>query len=116
MFAKLVAGISCLIGVHTLVWFSTNLQFVNEKMADKSLEIAIGLGIPISLLAYFGTRYTYQSLENSAWAVRFVAFGTSYLVFPFLTWWMLKETMFTPKTLTCIILSLTIVAIQIFWK
>ena len=116
MFAKLAAGIACLVGVHTLVWFSTNLQFVDSKLAEKSLQISLALGIPISALAYFGSRFTYESLENSAWAVRFVAFGTSYLVFPFLTWWMLKESMFTPKTLICIMLSVLIVAIQIFWK
>jgi len=116
MFAKLAAGIACLLGVHTLVWFSTNLQFVNDRLADKSFQICLALGLPISVLAYYGSRYTYYALSDSAWAVRFVAFGTSYLVFPFLTWWLLKESMFTPKTITCIILSMVIVGIQMFWK
>ena len=91
-------------------------SIIDSKLSEKSLLISLALGVPISGLANFGSRFTYDALENSAWAVRFVAFGTSYLVFPFLTWWMLKESMFTPKTLTCIGLSLIIVAIQVFWK
>jgi hypothetical protein len=37
-------------------------------------------------------------------------------VFPILTWWLLKESMFTPKTMVCIALSFLIVCIQVFWK
>ncbi len=116
MFAKLVAGMACFIVLHTLVWFSTNLQFVNDKLAEKSFQIMLGCSLPISLLAYYGSRFTYDAMENSAWSVRFIAFGTSYLIFPILTWLLLKESMFTPKTITCIGLSALIVAIQIFWK
>ena len=116
MFAKLIAGIGCFVALHTLVWFSTNLQFVDDKLADKSFQIMLGCSIPISLLAYYGSRFTYDAVEQSAWSVRFIAFGTSYLVFPVLTWWMLKESMLTPKTITCIGLSFLILGIQLFWK
>jgi len=116
MFGNLIAGIGCFITMSTLVWFSTNLQFVNDKMSDYSFPIMLGCSVPISLLAYYGSRFTYDAMEQSAWSVRFVAFGCGYLVFPVLTWWILKESMLTPKTLTCIGLSLVIMGIQIFWK
>ncbi|MDB4337453.1 hypothetical protein OAA09_00385 [bacterium] len=116
MFAKLIAGTACFVALHTLVWFSTNLQFVNDKLADKSFQIMLGCSLPISLLAYYGSRFTYEAMEESAWSVRFIAFGTSYLVFPLLTWWMLKESIFMPKTMICIALSFLILGIQLFWK
>jgi hypothetical protein len=42
-----------------------------------------------------------------------VAFGISYLIFPALTWYFLNESMFTWKTMTCILLSFIILYIQV---
>jgi len=33
-----------------------------------------------------------------------------------LTWWFLHESMFTAKTMACVVLSFMIVAIQLFWR
>jgi hypothetical protein len=38
------------------------------------------------------------------------------LTFPFLTWYFLNESMFTTKTMLCVLLSAIIVGIQLFWK
>ena len=100
--------------MHVCVWFSTNLQLVNEAAATKSMLIAVCLAIPTTLLAYFGTKFGYQALGDSAWGVRFFAFAISYLTFPFLTYWLLGESMFTLKTMLCIMLSFMIIAIQIY--
>lgn len=113
---KLILGMFLFFLLHIIVWFSSNLQFMKDSISDKSLYIALCLSIPATLCAYFGTRMTYSALGESVWAVRFIGFGTSYLVFPLLTWWLLKESMFTPKTMICIALSLLIVCIQVFWK
>jgi hypothetical protein len=45
-----------------------------------------------------------------------LGFGVSYFTFPFLTWWLLNESMFTTKTMLCVALSFIIVAIQLFWR
>jgi hypothetical protein len=50
------------------------------------------------------------------WTARLLAFAASYLVFPFLTWWIMHESPFTTKTIVCILLSFVIVAVQLFWK
>ena len=101
--------------LHALVWFSTNLQFVKGVDPSKTIWYAVALAIPTTLVAYFATRFTYSALEDSLWAVRFVGFGTSYLIFPILTWGFLGESMFTLKTLICVFLSLLIVCIQVFY-
>ncbi len=111
---KFFVGICLFIATHILVWFSTNLQLVEKFNSVNTLALTIALAIPTSLCGYYGTRLIYDSLQDSLWAVRFVGFGVSYLVFPILTWTMLGESMFTVKTMTCIFLSLVIVAIQVF--
>jgi hypothetical protein len=100
--------------LHIFVWFSANAQLVSESWREKSLLLALGLSIPISMLAYYGTRIGYEALGESAWGVRFLAFGSSYLVFPILTYLLLGESMFTLKTMLCVMLSCVIIAIQIF--
>ncbi len=111
---KVLAGACFFAILHVLVWFSTNTQFISDYWKDKSLYISLACSIPISLLAYYGTRYAYSGLGESAWGSRFLAFGISYLVFPILTYAFLGESMFTMKTLLCVILSFAIISIQIF--
>ena len=100
--------------LHILVWFAANTQFISEEWRSKSLYLSIGLAIPISIVAYFGTRHAYEAFGDSAWGSRFLAFGISYLVFPILTYCFLGESMFTMKTLLCCVLSFAIISIQIF--
>ena len=75
----------------------------------------LGASLPISLCAYYASRLGYSELGDSAWGVRFLAFGTSYLVFPVLTYILLGESMFTLKTGVCIFLSILIISIQIWF-
>jgi hypothetical protein len=116
MWIKLLYGMLLFISLHVMVWFSMNLQFVKAEFASKSIYIALALAIPTTMSGYYASRFTYEALNESAWAVRFVGFGLSYMVFPILTWWLLKESMFTAKTMICIALSVLILCIQIFWK
>ena len=114
MSAKLLYAFMCFVGVHTLVWFASNSQFISEAWKEKSFWVMIALSVPISLLMYYGTRFGYEALNDSAWGVRLFAYGTSYLTFPLLTWLLLDESMFTAKTLLCILLSIAIILIQVF--
>jgi len=116
MWLKLFYGVVLYIMLHIIVWFSSNLQFMKNDWASKSLYISLALSVPATLCAYFATKNVYYALYESAWSARFVGFGISYLVFPFLTWWLLKESMLTPKTIVCVALSVLIICIQIFWK
>lgn len=97
-----------------MIWFSTNLQLVNNELSSKSFQIMLVLAVPISVAAYFGTRFGYEAFNESAWSVRFFGFALSYLTFPIFTWWFLGESMFTVKTVTCIALSLIMIAVQLW--
>jgi len=100
--------------LHIGVWFSTNTQLISDVWRERSFWIMLSLAIPTSLLAYYATKVGYTALNESVWSLRFIGFGTSYLVFPILTWVLLGESMFTLKTGICILLSLVIVIIQLW--
>lgn len=102
--------------MHTMAWMAANLQLVNPAWASRSLAICVVLAIPTTLAAYYGTRFAYAGLGDSVWGVRFMVFGASWFVFPILTWVILKESPWTPKTLLCTLLAFLIMGIQIFWK
>lgn len=114
-YGHLTIGIVFFTLLHCLVWFSTNTQFMDQDIKNRSLEIAMLLSIPTTLLAYYGSKFTYAALAESVWAIRFIGFGTSWLVFPVLTWVLIGESMFTPKTLICTFLALCIISVQLFY-
>ena len=100
--------------MNFLIWMSTNAQLVENADQSKALIMCIVFAIPISLMAFYGTKIGYHEF-GSAWSVRLMAFGISYLVFPFMTYFYLNESPFNAKTLLCIALSFAIVCIQAFW-
>ena len=113
---SIIYGTLLFIAMHICVWVSTNLQFVKPDIRDKTLIIAIMLSIPTTVLAYYGSRFIFNGLDETLWGVRFIGFGISYLVFPILTWVLMKESPLTAKTLICTFLSFMIVCVQLFWN
>ena len=100
---------------NVLIWFATNYQLVENADKSSAFRICLILSIPISIGAFYATKFGYEAL-GEAWAVRLIAFGISYAVFPILTYILLGESPFNAKTMTCIILSAAIVGIQVFWR
>ena len=110
---NLLYGAALILVLQALAWVSANGQFSEYFKNYNTLTICITLAIPISLCGYFGSKFLYSYL-TSVWSVRFIGFGLSYLVFPFMTWYLLGESMFTIKTILCLILSICIILIQVF--
>tara|TARA_Y100001972_G_C7457422_1_gene233677 strand:+ start:187 stop:531 length:345 start_codon:yes stop_codon:yes gene_type:complete len=97
---------------NILVWYQLNSQLV-WKWAEgyKSMWIMSLLGIPISLLFWLCTKWGYLGFGN-LWSVRWLAFGSSMLVFPIMTYFYLGEVI-TIKTLISIILAIIIMLLQL---
>jgi hypothetical protein len=98
-----------------LIWFQLYSHYIWTWWENKPIQAALIYGFPASLCFWYGTRMAVDATD-AAWTARLLGFGMSYLTFPILTWWFLNESMFTTKTMVCIFLSLSIVAIQLFWK
>ena len=97
---------------NIIIWYQLNSQLVWEwAKGTKSMWIMSLLGIPISLLFWLCTKWGYLGFGN-LWAVRWLAFGSSMLVFPLMTYFYLGEVI-TLKTLISIILALIIMILQL---
>ncbi len=107
-----VVSIVLFIVGNILVWYQLNSQLVWDwAKGNKSMWIMSLLGIPISLLFWLCTKWGYLGFGN-LWAVRWLAFGSSMLVFPLMTYFYLGETI-TLKTLISIILAIIIMLLQL---
>ena len=95
-----------------LIWFQLNSQLV-WKWAEgyKSMMWMSLLGIPISMLMWYCTKWGYIGF-GSLWSVRFVGFATSMLVFPIMTYFYLGEPM-TIKVWITLFLALIIMILQL---
>ena len=95
-----------------LIWYQLNSQLV-WKWAEgyKSMLWMSLLGIPISLLMWYCTKIGYIGFGN-LWAVRFMGFATSMLVFPIMTYFYLGEPM-TLKVIVTLILAIIIMLLQL---
>lgn len=110
---KLLITVILLLTGYTMSWFQSSMQFFWDWWKDRQLLASVLLSIPCGIVFIYATKYGYES-TGSLWSARFLGFGISYLVFPLLTWVFMKETPFTWKTLTCILLSLIILLIQVY--
>ena len=95
-----------------LIWYQLNSQLV-WKWAEsyKSMWLMALLGIPISALMWYCTKIGYVGF-GSLWAVRFMGFATSMMVFPFMTYFYLNEPM-TTKVIVCLLLASAIMLLQL---
>ena len=99
---------------HVIFWYSSNLQLIMESQKT-AFAWAMGLSVPATALVFYATKIGYAEFD-SLWTVRLVGFGSSYLVFPIMTYFYLNESPFNTKTMLCILLSFAIICIQLFWK
>ena len=108
-------GFLFFVAAQGFIWVQNNAQFVWEWWADRPLVASLSMGVPASLCFWYGSRLIVEQ-TGELWAARFLGFGASYLIFPFLTYYLANESMFTTKTLICTALSFVIIFIQVFWK
>jgi hypothetical protein len=112
---EIIAIILLAIAGQVFVWFQSNSQLFWEFWKDRYLLSAFVYGIPSSILFWYTTTLSYKHFGN-LWSTRFLMFGLSYITFPIMTYMFANESMLTPKTIVCTLLSFVIIAIQFYWK
>lgn len=115
MLKKLLIGIILFGIAQSMVWFQTNGQFIWPWFKRNPILIAIVGGSTISYLFIIATRLIAEYYDGQIWPGRFIAFTVGMVSFSLLTSTLLDEGM-NLKTLACIILSIGILYIQLFWK
>ena len=97
---------------NILIWYQLNSQLVWDwAKGTKSMWIMSLMGIPISILFWYATKWGYIGF-GSLWSIRFIGFAMSMITFPIMTYFYLGETM-TFKTLVTILLAFIIMLLQL---
>lgn len=112
---KFILACILIFGGQVASWYGTYSQFIWSWAKNNLIYLPLVFSIPTGYLFLYGMRFAVEEMGET-WGPRLLAFGISYLVFPFLTYYYFNESMFEPKTLVCILLSFVIVAIQVFYK
>jgi hypothetical protein len=73
------------------------------------------MSVPLSWFYIKSVEYFVTAFDGQLWPSRLIGFGLGIFVFSIMSHYLFKEP-FTPKTLVCIGLGLTIIGIQILWK
>lgn len=111
---RLIYGLLLYLAAHLVTWFQLNGQFIWDWFRENTLLLAI-CGIPISYLYIYGTKYTVEHFDGTMWPARFIGFGVGILVYALLVGMFFKEGI-TLKTLVSLLLSVSLIFIQVFWK
>jgi hypothetical protein len=112
---QLIQGLGLMVIGQILVWFQTNAQFLWPKAKEHTLAISMTGGILISYLFITGVGKIASVYDGEVWPTRIIPSAIGTVVFSIMTWLLLSQVM-NAKTITCLILSFTIIFIQIFWK
>jgi len=100
---------------NVIVWFQFNSQFVWKWFQDKPVTINLMLAVPAGIIFWYAVRSVVTD-TGELWASKMVGFGVGNIIFATMTWFLMKESMFTTKTMICMFLACLIIATQVFWK
>jgi hypothetical protein len=73
------------------------------------------MSVPLSWFYIKSVEYFVTAFDGQLWPSRLIGFGLGIVVFSIMSHYLFKEP-FTPKTLVCIGLGISIIGIQILWK
>ena len=100
--------------VQSAVWFQTNGQFIWSWFKDHPFILSL-FGIPISLGYIWATKFAFAAFDGTLWPGRLIGFAMGIISFAILTNYYMGEGIST-KVIVSLILAITLVYIQVFWK
>lgn len=111
----LIYGFLLFFFAQILIWFQTNLQFLNPWAKDHPWAMAAIFSIPISYMFIKATQFIVEYFDGLIWPGRMIGFGSGMIVFALLSYFIMGEGI-NAKTIVSLVLACTLVLIQILWK
>ena len=111
---KFLIGILLFFFGQTLIWYQTNGQFIWRWFKDHPFILSL-FGIPISLGYIWATKFAFIAFDGTLWPGRLIGFAMGIISFAMLTNHFMGEGIST-KVIVSLILAITLVCIQVFWK
>ena len=112
---NITIGILYFVAGNILAWFQFNSQFVWKWWENKPLLSSLIFAIPMGMCFWYAIRHVVMATDG-LWASKLIGFGVSNFVFGIMTYVFLSESIFTFKTLSCLVLAMAIIGIQVYWK
>tara|TARA_R100000657_G_C4673478_1_gene118526 strand:- start:37 stop:381 length:345 start_codon:yes stop_codon:yes gene_type:complete len=112
---KLLLAILLFTFGQVLIWYQTNLQFINKWAKEHPFLMACIFAVPISYAFIYATKYVVGYFDGALWPGRFIGFATGVISFGILTSIYLNEGI-NSKTMISLVLATAVVLIQILWK
>lgn len=81
----------------------------------KYLWLSLFAAVPLSWFYLKSVEYFIKAFDGEIWPSRLIGFSIGIITFTVLSAIMFKEP-FTPKTIICVLLGFSIVAIQVLWR
>jgi multidrug transporter EmrE-like cation transporter len=99
---------------QTLTFIQLQGQYKYEWIKNNFFLMAL-FGIPISLLYMYSVKHMVAAYDGELWPSRLIGYGIGVTVFIIMSKIWFNEPV-SAKTLICLLLSLSIIFIQLFWK
>ena len=99
---------------QAVVWIQLQGPILWQWAKDYKFLLML-LGVPITWVFMEATSYAVLGFNGEFWPARFISFTASILIFTAMTY-MFKGEGINTKTAISLILSVTLILVQLFWK
>lgn len=100
---------------HIIMWYQSNSQFFSEWAKNHRIILACSLGPIVSYLFIVGVGYVAEATTGQMWPTRIVPSIIGTIVFMIMTYAVFREGV-DLKNGICLVLTLVVMFIQVFWK
>ena len=114
-YKQLLLGAGAFTVAHILTFFQLNGQFLKIDWFRKNEWIVAVAGIVLSYFYIWGTKHTVAGFDGLLWPGRFIGFGVGMIIYAIGVWYFFSEGI-SPKTAVSLVLSLSLICIQVLWK
>ena len=111
---KLFIGVVFGIIAQTLTFFQLQGQLKYEWFKNNYWLVVL-MGIPVSMLFMFSVKNMVSAYGGEMWPSRLIGFSIGAVVFTYFSWVIFGEPL-SLKTIICLILSFSILGVQLFMK
>jgi hypothetical protein len=110
----LIIGIAFAFVAQTLTFFQLQGPMKYDWFKNH-YWLTVLMGIPISMVFMYSVKNMIIAFDGQMWPSRLIGFSIGAIVFTGLSWGIFNEPI-TAKTLVCLILSFSILMVQLLWK
>jgi hypothetical protein len=111
---KLFAGLTLIMLVYIIGWHQIYGQFIHENYRKYQNWLVL-LSIPTTYIAIYANKIITECFDGKIWPNRIITLGVGVLFFYILTFFYFEEKA-DYKTFIILMLALTSVLLQIFWR